>query len=245
MNRIVFGLELLVLTGLSSTPTLAGTLYDNGGTNVPNNTWYIGGAGEVSDSFTLAQSSTVQAFSFGLWVWSSELANYTDGTRTVNWSITSSPNGGTSFGSGSGVGLSGSLVFSNPGAVLYQEPISTGDISLAAGTYYLNLGGVTNSSGSVDTYWNESDGPSTAFLKSGSAETEITSGVASTFGSCATPGTSGDCSQQFTISGLANTSSVPEPGTWLLTGAALTLLVVRSLISVNGGAVRVQWSCFR
>ncbi len=235
MNRFAFGLGALALTGFLSMPSLAGQIYDDGGTNTPNNSFYMGGSAVISDSFMLAQASTVQSFAFDFWVWSSELANYTNGTQTVNWSITSSPNAGTVYGSGLGAALSGTVVFTNSGGVMYLEPILTGDLPLLAGTYYLNLGGMTNASGSADEYWNESDGPSTAFQKTGSGETEITSGVASAFGTCSTPGTSGDCSQQFSISGTVNSSSVPEPGTWLLTGVAITLLGARAMLAARRG----------
>lgn len=220
-QKWITGFGALAIAGFLTAPASASILYTDGAINGTKGGWLIDGGHEVSDSFTLSQDSTVTSVDFGLWVWSSELADYSNGTQTLGWLITSGPNTGTLYGA-STASLTGTLFSTPPGIKVYAETFSTGSLALAAGTYWLTLQNVTNDSGSVDLYWDENDGPSQAWYGFSGVGNNIT--PANNPGACTGPGASGDCSESFNINGTATTSAAPEPSAWIPTGSGLLLL---------------------
>jgi len=84
-------------------------IYENGPVNGTTDAWTINFGYVVSDSLTLAGQSTVTGFDFGSWEYPG------DTLLSVDWSITSAPNGGTVYGSGtaSGNNLTDQFISSN------------------------------------------------------------------------------------------------------------------------------------
>ena len=70
-------------------------LYSNGPANLNEIAWTINFGHAVSNSFAIASANTATGFDFYAW----EAPG--DEALTVDWSITSSPFGGTTYGSGS------------------------------------------------------------------------------------------------------------------------------------------------
>src|SRR5208337_351213 len=74
-------------------------LYSNGPLNGTYDAWTINYGYVVSNSFTLGSASTVGGFDFYTWGYPG------DNPQTVDWYISSSPFGGTIYGSGTGASL--------------------------------------------------------------------------------------------------------------------------------------------
>jgi hypothetical protein len=136
---------------LLSLPAMAGSeLYTNGPINGNSNAWYVvGGVQTISDSFGLPSTSTIGSISFGDWVLEAFGGN---AALTVTWSITSAPNGGTVFGSGTSsltntLFCSSSLTCGLGNFNVYTSSFPT-NVALNAGSYYLNLLNISTSNGS-------------------------------------------------------------------------------------------------
>lgn len=187
LNILLAGAALAAVTTFAAAAANADVLYDNHGpASHTVNAWTLGFGYEVSDSFNLAQASTLTGVSFDGW------NNRGETATSVDWAILdASPE------------VSGSTLFSGTGAL---SAVSTGDIGfgvypidtysftlpslgLGAGTYWLKL---DNAQGASVTYWDQSGGPSQSFH--------------STVGEIA--------SHTFTVTG--STGAVPEPATWAL-----------------------------
>jgi len=186
LNALLAGVALAAAT-LGAASANADVLYDN---HTPAshtvNAWTVGLGFEVSDSFDLAQASTLTGVSFDGWNVPGETAT------SVEWAILdASPE------------FSGSTLFSGTGAL---AAAATGDsgfgiytidtysfalpaLHLDAGTYWLKL---ADAQGANITYWDESDGASQSFHN-----------------------TNGEIgSHSFTVTG--STGAIPEPATWAL-----------------------------
>ena len=75
-----------------------GVLYDNGPINGTTDAWTINFGFLLADSFAVLNDSTVGGFNFGVW----EFAG--DRLTSVDWLISSYPDGGTVYGSGTANG---------------------------------------------------------------------------------------------------------------------------------------------
>jgi hypothetical protein len=147
---------LLALALAVCAPAGASTIYSNGpinGTIDAWNTYFFFG---VTDSFVASTSATVTGFDGGFWL--------APGNTPIStsWSI-----GTTAFGSDI---ASGSANYSNSlycsgcgnGYDIYTSTVSGLSVPIAAGTYWLTLGNAVTAHG-TDLFWDENDGPSTAY----------------------------------------------------------------------------------
>jgi hypothetical protein len=141
-------------------------IYDNTGPgSLTTNAWSFFGTDTVTDSFTLPGTETIDGANFDAWFFPG------DSLTSVDWSITDTP-----FGSveASGTSTSGPNTPIATGFGYYSilgESITIPDVTLAGGTYYLEL---TNGQDAYDTsaWWDESDGPSTAYNANGAIPSE-------------------------------------------------------------------------
>jgi uncharacterized repeat protein (TIGR03803 family) len=134
---------------------LGGVLYNNGPANGTVDAWAINFGYAVANSFTLSRSDTVTGFDFYAWAYPG------DTPLTVDWSITSAPFGGTTYGSGT-VSVTDTFISSNQYGYDIDLGTATGsNVSLGAGTYFLNLQNATTAF-SDPLFWDENSGPSYA-----------------------------------------------------------------------------------
>ena len=111
-------------------------IYENGPANGTTDAWTINFGYVVSDSFTAPANSTVTGFD--IWVW--EFPG--DVMTAVDWSVTSAPNGGTVYGSGtaSGQNVTDSFISTNwYGYNIDKVSVSGLNVNTGSGTFYLNL----------------------------------------------------------------------------------------------------------
>jgi len=150
---------------LSPLFAVAGTLYENGPINGETNAWTINLGFEVDDSFFIATpNAQVNGIAFGAWLTPGDVL------QTVEVSITSQPGFGTTY-------FDGIVNFTQSGCSLnnysFDVCTETGNfspVSLAGGTYYLNLFNAVSAEGNP-VYWDENSGagchsegcPSTAY----------------------------------------------------------------------------------
>jgi PEP-CTERM motif len=167
----------------------ADVLYDNG-PSAGNDTYSIND-GVISDSFVLAQASTITGVDFVGWT------GHGATISSLRFGIVSTP---SNFTLSTTVNVAnGSLLGSNfPGIWdVRADSFSVGNVSLAAGTYYLVIGNAIASTGNTpvdfSVGWDENGGPS-------SATASCCGGVFP--------------SNSFQILGFAD--AVPEPSTWAM-----------------------------
>ena len=170
-------------------------LYSNGADDGIN-AYTINSGYSVTNSFDLSAPNTATSVTFSNWFFPGDTAS------SVDWAITTAPFGGTTEASGT-ASLTGTLVGQGLGFFdIYSETFSLGSVSLAAGTYYLQLGNEVVSFGDPG-YWGESAGPSFA-CQSGNGL---------------------DClgipSESFSISGGSAPPPIPEPSSLVLFGTGL------------------------
>ncbi len=128
-------------------------LYENGPVNGTTDAWTINFGYVVSDSF-VPSGSPVNGFD--IWVW-----EYPGDVMTsADWSITSAPNGGTVYGSGtvSGSSLTDTFISTNQYGYNIDKISASGlNVSLSSGTVWLNLQNASVPSGDP-VYWDENSG---------------------------------------------------------------------------------------
>ena len=219
MSRISWITAVTAYASLIAGPVSASVVYDNTNSfanGLSVDAWNISSSFSVADSFTFASSTNVQSVEF--WAWETPPGvGHSDDLTSVGWSIilaTSNTNplgGGSVLASGTAFNI-GAYVTTQNGSDIYAEMFNTGGVSLAAGTeYWLILGTAVTMSGQP-VYWDQSDGPSTAYDSAIGA-----------LANCDAPGTLGTCSETFQLLGTT-TSGVHEPGTLILLGGGLALL---------------------
>ena len=217
MNQRISLLALVVAASfLLITPASAGVLYDNGLVNA--NIGTIGYSGiyygyVVSDSFTLAGTSTLTGVNLGIWVPSS----YTPDHDYLYWRIsdshwdtqTNEDHGTQAFLTDVTYLRTGSVTINNSPADAYFASFSLPDLVVGPGTHFLTL------DWSDYLYWDVSNGPSQAWVNGynyGDGKTTY--------------------SNSFQILGTTNDSATPEPASiaMLLSGLALVAGLARRKI---------------
>ncbi len=194
--RIASLLLVVLCFTLAALPAVGGTVYENGPINGTVDAWTINNGFEVDDSFYIANpSAQVNGISFGAWLTPG------DTLETVEVSITSQPGYGTTY-------FDGIVNFTQTGCVensfAFDVCTETGifnPVTLANGTYYLNLFNAVSADGNP-VYWDENSGagchsqgcPSIAFP-------DFFESIPS---------------EAFTVMGNGGTGTTPEPGSLML-----------------------------
>jgi hypothetical protein len=163
----IFAVCLLALACVfAAAPAFADSVvYNNTGpATYTTNAWsifnYGGGEYTVTDSFTLSISEIVDGADFYIWLYPGDLLT------SVTWGLSFTPYG-TPFETGTAVGGPNTQVATAFGYYpVLEESISIPAVSMASGTYWLQL------SNGLDAYddavwWDQSSGPSTAYETGG------------------------------------------------------------------------------
>ncbi|HTU92413.1 MAG TPA: PEP-CTERM sorting domain-containing protein, partial [Gemmataceae bacterium] len=198
----------------------AGILYANGSLNGQNQALQIGNSHQISNSFTLTQTSTLTSVEVGLWV------DHGATPTSLVWTISTQPAGNPppsyvpsasilASGTASGSSLTNTLKISDNSFTsdVYDTDFSL-SVTLNPGTYYLSLGPNSTASDSGGIFWDDNNGPSVAY----------SSTVGNLYGTLGT----GSNSEYFEIFGSPNASATPEP-------ASLTLLGIGAICSLGYG----------
>jgi len=207
MRLRIASLTILMLV-LGAIPMMAQQdLYDNGPINGTTDAWTINFGYELADSFTLLNNSTVGGFNFGVWEYAG------DRMTSVDWLISSFPDGGTVYGSGtaSGSNLTDRFISVNQYGYDIDNITVTGlNVNLKNNTtYWLTLQNAVVPSGNP-VYWDENSG-----IGCGGDD-----GHGGGCPSMASPGGVGsDPSEAFTINGPGG--STPEPDSFFLLGSGV------------------------
>jgi PEP-CTERM motif len=170
-------------------------IYENGPVNGTTDAWTINFGYVVSDSFVLNGGGTVTGFD--IWVW--EFPG--DVMQSVDWSITSGPNSGTVYGSGT-VGVTDTFISTNQFGYNIDEISASGLNVSASGSAWLNLYNAVVPSGDP-VYWDENSGAGCKSYGCPSSASESALGTIA--------------SEAFTI----GNGSVPEPGSIVLLGSGV------------------------
>jgi hypothetical protein len=167
-------------------------MYDNGPINGTTDAWTINFGYVVSDTF-VAGGSSVNGFSFGIWEFPG------DRLETVDWSITTAENGGTTIGNGTAF-VTDKFISSNQFGYNIDLITVTGlnVATLSGNTYWLNLQNAVVNDDPV--FWDENSGLGCQSNGCPSSASESAVGTIP--------------SESFTISGGSGT--VPEPSSIVL-----------------------------
>ncbi|HLI63035.1 MAG TPA: PEP-CTERM sorting domain-containing protein [Terriglobales bacterium] len=194
---------LLVVLLIGCLPLAAQQVYTNGPINGSIQAYsFSGNSGwQSADSFVVGASTTVTGFSIGAWVLPG------DQPLSTGWEIlTGGPDwmGGTVIAKG--IATFSNVYWGKTSGYfadyfdIYTSTVTGLDVPLAGGTYWLELlNGTTEVSGNP-IYWDENQGPSTAYQNQG-------------------VGLIG--SEAFTINGKGDAQTVPEPPSLLLFGSGM------------------------
>ena len=215
MTIAAFHLRLSIITAvllLAAPIARADTIYTDGPTNGTFSALTINNGVQTEDSFTVAATSTLTSVTFGDWV--------TDGDQalSIEWAIVPSEGSQTpvcSTCSGT-ANLTGVLDTTNSLAKVYDETFSLPDITLAPGTYWLELQDELLSEGDA-AYWDINGGPSMVWNSAVGDLSNNACNVSST----------GTCSNAFTIYGTVDAAATPEPGSLTLFGAAAVVIATQ------------------
>jgi hypothetical protein len=174
----------------------ASTIYSNGPYDGTVLGFTINSGYSVADSFT--GSGVATGANFVSW-------NFTGDTpQSVDWEITSgnplSGGGFTELGSGTATITPAFLLNNGQGFDLYSDTISFSGVTLAGGDYWFMLSDATDTGGNP-MYWDDNNGPSSAWESDLGDLTNYSSGF--------DPGSN---SEAFSILG----GGTPEPATWAL-----------------------------
>jgi|SRR5208283_1772386 len=153
MKTHIASLTVLCLA-VALIPASAQVLYDNGPINGTTDAWTINFGFITSDTFTLSANSMVGGFNFGVWEFPGDVVN------SVDWSVTTLENGGTTLGSGtaSGRNLTDVFISTNQYGYDVDKITVTGlNVGLVGGTYWLNLQNAVVSNGDP-LFWDENRG---------------------------------------------------------------------------------------
>lgn len=201
-----FFLVLALITIFAALPLAAqNDLYNNGPINGSRDAWTINYGYIVSDTFTLTASSTVNGIMFGSWVYPGDVL------QTAEVSLTSSPEGGTTY-----FDQTVSFTQSNCGTGSFglnycTETASFSPVQMSAGTYWLNIQDASVPNGDP-VYWDENSGEGCTSPGCPSQAFQNTTGTIP--------------SESFTILGSAGGGgSTPEPGSLLLFGSGVAGMV--------------------
>jgi uncharacterized repeat protein (TIGR03803 family) len=125
-----------------------GVIYENGPANGTTDAWTINFGYVVSDSFPAAAVT-----GFDIWVW--EFPG--DVMTSVDWSITSGPNSGTVYGSGTANVLDTYISTNQFGYNIDKISVTGLKVNSGSGTLWLNLQNAVVPSGDP-IYWDENSG---------------------------------------------------------------------------------------
>jgi hypothetical protein len=170
--------------------------------------------GLVSDSFTLAGTSTLTGVNLGIWIASGNTPDQLSWRISDSYltTITPSDHGTQAFLTDVTKVCTGCVTIANiPGNDVYSASFSLPNLVEGPGTHFLTLD--YGSGGGTSLYWDVSNGPSQAFVNGVNAQTDLHSN-----------------SNSFEILGTTNDSTAsPEPaGTaMLLSGLALVAGLAR------------------
>ncbi len=137
----------------SRNPGQGNDIYDNGPINGNTDAWTINFGFIVSDTFTVVNDYTpITGMTFGAWLFPG------DTLTSAELSITSSPNGGTSYFDQTVNFTQGSCsTFNDYGYYVCSENTTFNGPTLNAGTYWVNLQNASVPSGDP-IYWDENSG---------------------------------------------------------------------------------------
>jgi PEP-CTERM motif len=178
---------------LGAIPAAAGTLYSNGPFNGDIDAWTINEGFSVSDSFVVANNSSIQDLHFVYWV-------FPDGEEltTVDMQIGSSSFGGNPQ---TLTGVTNTYLGANSfGYSLYEADYTFSGIAWS-GSGWVTLSNACSTSGcsTEPIYWDENDGPSLAY--------ENEDGMIP--------------SESFTLTGAGGGGTTPEPSSVLLLASGI------------------------
>ena len=177
--------------------------WDNGPINGTTDAWTINFGYIVSDTY-VSNGSNVTGFQFGVWEFPG------DTMTSVDWSITSGENSGTTYGSGTASGSNLTDKFISTNQYGYDiDVISVTGLNVAevnGTTYWLNLQNATVPSGDP-VYWDENSG---AGCKGTGCPAKASESAVGTI-----------ASEAFTINTGSGGGMTPEPSSIMLFGSGI------------------------